>query len=297
MLPANIDLLLNKLALRVTYTIKLRSGAPIIIYNMAKVGSASVRDSLVSAGVEPVFHLHIMNPDLIKIRRQRELANHQRPHSNYWIGERLYMDVVKKGNRAKFITLVREPIGRSISHLFNNFSRLTNTEYANADFSIEELTGVFLKSTGIHIRSLTWFDTDMKPVLGIDVYEHPFPKEKGYLSIKQDNFELLILKLELDDSVKERAIKDFLGIPIFRLTKTNIAQDKVYARTYADFKANAHLPESYVEIMCKSRYMRHFYNDAEIESIRCKWQDRVGKAELPPDVYEELVRAASIVVD
>ena len=70
-----------------------------------------------------------------------------------------------------------------------------------------------------------------------------------------------------------------------------------YAATYADFIRNLELPECYVEIMCGSEYMRHFYTDAEIESIRSKWRNRVGKTELPAAIHEELLRASSRVVD
>lgn len=137
----------------------------------------------------------------------------------------------------------------------------------------------------------------MKPVLGIDAYQYPFPKENGYLTIKQGNFELLIIKLEVDDSVKEKAIMEFLCIEDFKLTRSNLDQDKNYAKTYREFLEAIELPETYVEIMCSSEYVRHFYSDTEIEAIRSKWRKRVGKTELPPAIYEELLRAASRVVD
>ena len=183
-------------------------------------------------------------------------------------------------------------ISRSISDFFQNFGRITGVEYDNADFTVEELVGIFLKNSG-HSIVLRWFDEEIKPVLGIDVYQYPFPKEKGYMSIKKGNFELLIIKLEVADAVKEKAIKEFLGIEDFRITRGNVAQDKSYANTYSDFIKTLQLPESYVEIMCKAEYTRHFYTDSEIEAIRSKWQNRVVNTELPPAVHEQLLRTAS----
>lgn len=39
---------------------------PVIVYQMGKVGSRSITDSLKSCDVHPVFHIHRMNPENIK---------------------------------------------------------------------------------------------------------------------------------------------------------------------------------------------------------------------------------------
>ena len=201
-----------------------------------------------------------------------------------------------KGRRAKFITLVREPISRSVSTFFQNFSRFTDVEYEDANFTIGELITIFLERGG-HSVPLAWFDVELKQVLRIDVYEYPFPKEKGYQTIKKGNSELLLIKSEVDDSIKEQAIAEFLGVKDFRLIRSNVADDKSYSRTYRSFLETVELPESYVEIMLNAEYTKHFYTDAEIEAIRSKWRNRVSKTELPAAIHEQLLRASSRVVD
>lgn len=274
----------------------LKRSTPIIIYQMGKVGSSSVSKSLELHGIDLVFHIHRMNPDNIEKVRQEYLDNDERPPDER-IGKGLYSNVVTNRKKAKFITLVREPISRNTSAFFQNFKRFTGVdEYDHADFAIEELVNIFIERYR-HPVPLTWFDVEVKQTLGIDVYEYPFPKEKGYLSIKRGNFELLILKLEVDDSIKEKAIAEFLDAEDFRLIRANVGQDKDYARTYKDFLRTIRLPESYVEIMCNSEYTRHFYSDVEIESVRSKWDNHISKTELPLAVYQELLRASSRVVD
>lgn len=180
---------------------------------------------------------------------------------------------------------------------FQNFGRFTGVEYDNADdLVIQELVSTFVKEYR-HPVPLIWFDVEIRQALGIDVFEYPFPKEKGFLTIEKGNFQLLIIKLEVDDSVKERAIGEFLGVRDFKLTRSNVAQDKSYDAAYADFIKMLELPESYVEIMCNSEYARHFYTEAEIEAIRSKWRNRIGRNLLPAHVHEELYRASSRIVD
>jgi hypothetical protein len=268
---------------------------PTIVYQMGKVGSASVIESLESHGVHFVFHVHRMNPDNIRRVRQERLNANRRP-PNDMPGRRLYDNVVSKRKKAKFITLVREPIGRNISAFFQNFSVLTETEYEDASFTIGELVDIFIKDY-THAVPLTWFDVEMKQTLGIDVYEHPFPKEEGHLVINEGDFELLILKSEVDDSVKQDAIAKFLGMEDFRLVRSNVGQAKNYAETYRAFRQTIRLPASYVEIMCNSEYIRHFYSGVEIASIRSKWEHRIQQTELPLPVYQELLKASSRVVD
>jgi hypothetical protein len=256
----------------------LKRSTPIIVYQTGKVGSASVTASLMSSQGNYVFHVHWMNPENLKRQRAELLEKNLRLPAHLALAERVYKNIVRRHKKAKFISLVREPISICISAFFQNFRRYTGIEYGDANFTIGELVDIFLKNYR-HSVPLTWFDVEMKEVLDIDVYEYPFPKEKGHLSISKGNFDLLILKSEIDDSTTENAIAGYLGIDNFKLTRTNVAQNKNYAKTYQDFVQNVRLPESYIETMCNSKYMRHFYSDAEIERIRSRWNktSRVGK--------------------
>jgi hypothetical protein len=136
----------------------------------------------------------------------------------------------------------------------------------------------------------------MKPVTNIDVFDYPFPTKKGFQVIRQGYFELLILKLEIDDSIKERAIKEFLGLKDFRLIRANIGQEKNYAESYRDFLRTIHLPEEYVQMLNASDYAKHFYSKKEIDAVQAKWRDRITRAELPPAVHEKLLKASSRIV-
>lgn len=122
-----------------------------------------------------------------------------------------------------------------------------------------------------HSIPLDWFNIRYSPFLGIDVYEYPFPKEQGYLIINKDNLDLLILKLETSDSVKEKAIANFLGLEEFKLVKTNVGEDKNYRDMYIEFKQNIKLPLSYAEDMCSSKYFNHFYTEEEIKKVYSRW--------------------------
>lgn len=281
---------------------QLRKGTPIIVFQMGKVGSTSIQNSLKESGVEPVFHVHVMNLSHSMYTRstnrtpRKDWPKNRSPVdlAHIWLGQKLFCDIIRAGKRAKFITLVREPISRSISSFFFSLAIYNTSKYDVAKLTDTQLISIFIEKHD-HGVPFRWFDEQLKPVLDIDIYKYPFPKEQGYLSIMEGNFELLILKLETDDVVKERALSEFLGVKNFKLNRSNVAQELHYAAEYAHFLEILELPEDYLEIMCNSQYSRHFYTDAEIEGTRLKWRSKVGKNKLPLAVKEELLRTSSRV--
>jgi len=241
----------------------------VLVYQMGKVGSASVYDSLRPCPRFDVFHVHRMNPaNIDKVRREHAAAGVRAPNDRK--GLSLHR-MVKSGRRpVKVITCVREPIARNISAFFQNFERFTGLDHAKSREADKRLTDRFLREYR-HDVPLKWFDDEPKVTLGVDVYARPFPHERGYARINHGHTDMLVLKCETDDAVKERAISEFLGLDDFALARSNVAGDKEYARLYRAFLDRVTLPESYVEEMYASRYARHFYTESEIERMRARW--------------------------
>lgn len=248
---------------------------PILIYQMGKVGSSSVYKSLGKKAILPLFHIHF----LLKRADNRRFYN-SKVNENLklkWASEYqarrnefLYNKIIVPKKQVKIISLTREPIGRNISAFFQNFERETGKNYEKSNFTLQEIMDIFINFYP-HLEPLDWFDNQFKLYLGIDIYEHPFPKEQGFLRIKKDNVDLLILKLETSDGVKEKAIAEFLGLKEFKLVRSNVGEDKNYADTYKEFKQNLKLPLSYVEEMCSSKYFNHFYTEEEIKKVYSRW--------------------------
>lgn len=254
----------------------LSNQTPIIIYQMGKVGSNSILLSLEKLGIISLFHTHFLSKTIEKreyfdprpLLLKRTKIERFRGEKN---ADFLYKNIILKKRPVKIITSTREPIGRNISAFFENFERETGQKYENSDLTPQKLTEIFLDFFP-HSIPLQWFDKNIKTNLGIDVYEYTFPRELGYLSIHKDNVDLLILKSEIPDAVKEKSIADFLGIKEFKLINSNIGEKKSYSNTYKLFKQSLKLPASYIEEMRNSKYFNHFYSEAEIQKIIDKWR-------------------------
>jgi hypothetical protein len=143
-------------------------------------------------------------------------------------------------------------------------------DFSDQVFSVDELAKIFI-SDYPHSIPLTWFDMEMKNSLNIDVYDYDFPKKEGYLYLAKESLELLIMKCEIPDSTKEHVLSDFLNINNFSLKRNNTAQNKDYYKVYQKFIKRINLPRSYIDMMCDSKYMNHFYEYSEIAETRSKW--------------------------
>ena len=126
----------------------------------------------------------------------------------------------------------------------------------------------------MHGRPLTWFDAELKRTLGVDVFQYPFSTEKGFAVIRSQNVDLLVLKCELDDERKGRAIADFLGLETLELVRSNVSSKRAHARKYDLFKKRIRVPDSLLDAMYDSKFSRHFYSAEELARSRIRWREQ-----------------------
>jgi hypothetical protein len=280
----------------------LGRSTPILIYQMGKVGSSSIRNSLLLLGRHPVLHLHTFSPlreksvDDVGVETElaptvaREIANARsvfeqmggwarfrlelHEHTNE---RRLARRLLRPGAPLKIITSVREPIAANVSMFFQLLPWYTHGSYRPDRYSTDELIRLFFERYSCG-RPLIWFDEELKFNTGIDVYRHPFPMEQGSLAFSEGNTDVLVLKTETEAQQKEEALSRFLGLDRIRLAKSNVAADKAYAEQYAEFKQRIRFPEEFFREMYESKYARHFYDAGELQRYSKQWHRSEGPA-------------------
>ena len=256
---------------------------PIIIYQMGKVGSSSIKYTLSKLFPDRwVTSCHILTPENFEKQAQYltdrgvDPANPETQLLRVE-GERIYQLVIQEQRKAFFITLVRDPIMFNFSRYFQNLNVFFPDVENLHELPVERLVDRFWEDmrTPSHYdwgHALRWFDQEIKPVLGIDVYEHSFPREQGYMSVANKRADLLVLKTEIPDERKTHAISEFLQIPDFEIQRANEGHQKAYADAYEAFKRQIVVPEVELNQLLDSRFMHHFYTDDEIDAIYRKWR-------------------------
>ncbi len=267
-----------------SYWSKSENKCALIIFQMGKVGSTSVYTSLKSLSLDmPLYHVHFLTQEGIRWAYEVYKQGFSRTGM---IGEHIFDSLhlrrqldkgLPKHRQWKIVSLVRDPVARNISSFFQTL----NLEFPDFEYEIKlssmksealvnELIPLFWEKFN-HDFPLNWYDTEMKPVFEIDVFASEFPKSEGYKIYTQGKADLLLFKLETLDKCAPQAFNRFLGIKNFELSKANEATQKKYYGVYRQFLNNIIIPDEYIDHLYKSKYVRHFYSDAEIKTFRDKW--------------------------
>lgn len=234
---------------------------PVLVYQMGKVASSSIYDSLKLREVS-VFHVHRLNVENILAVKRAHIEKGVSPPSSDVLGRYLNKKITSTKKPAKIISMVREPVGRNISAFFQNLNYINN---------IEQLISDFMQYYD-HDVPLNWFDIEMESQTGINVYDYKFP-QRGYQVICKQPYQLLVMRHDLDDSKKESVIGEFVEIPNFKLIRSNEASSKNYAQHYKEFLSTIKLPQDYVMRMLTSKDAMHFYPEEERQKLIIKWTE------------------------
>jgi hypothetical protein len=239
---------------------------PIVVYQMSKVGSSSIYHSLLSHGLF-TLHCHYLRPSVTESRKSAVKYPAQ-VQGRHWAW--IYKNFVEKKRPAKFITLVRDPIAQAVSQHFQGNRAFFFGNHSNV--SLDEIEAEFsTRLDKILIERTNWFDTEFNPVLDIDIFATPFDASRGYAHIQKGVYEVLILRLETADAIKEQAIAEFVGAKHFKLIKANVAEEQVYADLYRQFKQRVIIPKEVLDRVYDSKLAGHFYTTEERAAFKAKW--------------------------
>ncbi len=182
----------------------------------------------------------------------------------------------------RIVTLIRNPADQLVSKFARDAYRAdsTNNERSTTSKGIdtnggltEELVAKYLQ-TGKYLERLNWFDTEFKQVLGVDIYTHPFDKERGVQRFQQGRYSVLVLRSELSDDIKSQALSDFIGVANLNIPRTNVGEHSPYGEKYAALKAQVKIPEEYWSVIEASPYVQHFLPCNEVDETRKRYVDR-----------------------
>ena len=227
----------------------------VFIYQSKKVGSTAVAISANRAGI---FGFHVHNFRLLKI-------------------ERKFIREMIKNTSGKVISIVREPISRQVSLLWQYWGT-TEKDYfylirENLN-SLQEIDDYFYAVPNGE-DEFEWYLDEFRDILDINVYEYPFDREKGYAFIEKNGISLLLLKMEKLNDL-EAIIGNFIGIDEFKLMRANRASEKRYKYAYENYLKNVKIPAHFYDYYYRdNKYMDHFYSEEEKKIFYQKWKEHI----------------------
>ncbi len=242
----------------------------ILIYQLGKVGSSSVYSTLKDIyGDERLIQLHFLSEKFKERSRGLEKYKWHRQQINK-------VEQLRKASgeaRIKIISLVREPVGRNISDLFQNPGNYLASGQTLATTDLDDLIRIY-KEKNSYDYTLNWFEQEFLPYTGVDVYQHDFNQSAGYTVFSEREYDILIMKMESLNNCFQRAFFDLLGIQVEALVISNESDFKATSRISKQLKQRIHFSESELDSVYSSQYVQHFYGDS-IAALKEKWIKRV----------------------
>ncbi len=245
----------------------------VLIHQMGKVGSSSVKETLQHVtGITPI-QTHWCNADNLAhpagiINEKRRVSNRygDRDHFGLMVHDR----IIRTRAASKVITMFRDPVARNVSSYFQHLDEIWGVRQAHRRISINELQRGF-HETFEHDEPINWFNTEIRDVFGIDLFDHRFDHRTRWSQIDTRHWSVLVMRSDLTDAGKQQAVSSLLGHQIPALQRSNVGENKLYAEAYREFKSQICLSPDYLDRLYDTPVVRHFFSSEEIRSLRSRW--------------------------
>jgi hypothetical protein len=264
---------------------------PIIIYQMGKVGSTALFQSLIK-NQKDVFQIHSLNQDKLTNTRAVLTRKGMGIPKHVKLSGRLIQRHLLHAQPVYIISPIRSPFERNISAFFQelsteiilkdelrknlgisqHISKITRipapNEWKNALIDrwihkiiadkVDVLIDHFIANYR-HGLPLDWFDNELYPSLGIDVFaekpEHTF----NYKIFNKEHIKLLVIKSELPDNEKGKIISAFLDQFNIQIVRSHESHHKIYEHAISAFRSRIEISPKLHKIYFNSKYVRYFY--------------------------------------
>ncbi len=266
---------------------RLREQPAVLVYQMAKVGSQAVVRSLrASRPGRPVFHVHTLTDEGIAAMEgfYRWSRVPPLPGAGHLLVSRYLKRQIQSGvtpGRWRVVTLVRDPVARNISLLFQLGRRLLPDFAERCAAGRLDPIAVFERFEAdfpSQVDCMRWFRDELQPVFGVDPFATRFDRAAGFQVYQGPFADVLLLRTEDLDRSGEAALRPFLGLDRFHWKRANVGAQKVGGRRYTDFLDRLELPEAFVNRYYDTPEVRHFYAPEELDRFRSRWCGGRGDA-------------------
>jgi hypothetical protein len=274
----------------------------VLVYTMGKVASVPLMRSLEAVNIY-CRHLHwVTTENQAFFERLEQVSPSRLTQWDFYVQNRLNMRQGRSALRdaeyaslIKVIAGIRAPVEQILSHYFQAFpifeaalkTRRLEFNAANVRDNIAAGIALYMADPARSIADLTreltednadrilicwlvhnylhWFDEEFRPFFPADILAGT--RNNGF----QVAGNALILKFENLSPHGERAVAAYAKRPRFKLLRVNAGTQNSYGGVYGEVLQTIKFPAPFVDHLCNSPYVRHFYSDEERSAMRQKW--------------------------
>lgn len=236
---------------------------PVLVYQMGKVGSSTVHQTLQERGIDSV-HVHYIADAHWGQGAKLYTKNNTTIPAHFHRGRLLRYWINWTERQVRVVSLVRDPIARRVSEAFE-LSHLQGVPARKPSKALRALRDQLASEDALKYP-YAWFDREFLPMFDVDVLGHSFNREEGFGRITRENVDILIMTLEKLNELVPTVLSEFIGKSL-EVKRNRVRTDQVYTQV----KNNLTLSEETVRHLYDHPWMRHFYTDQDIEQFVERW--------------------------
>lgn len=245
------------------------AAAPMLVHTMPKSGSTSVETALAEAG-RAVLKTHFLGAGHERARALNRRAGAALPLHMH-LERRLRPLIGEEGGaRLKVVTLVRDPVARDLSTIFQS-PWLFGLDPSDAN-GASRLVARRVEEGAFCETWLRWFDEELTAVFGADPAAPdaaPFDRERGVGLFSGRHADLLVLRTERLDGLAA-PLSDFVGRPVAP-GRENARSGRKGSEAYAALRDGLTAPRAALEAIYGSPWARRFYTEEERDGFIRRW--------------------------
>ena len=242
---------------------------PVIVFTLPKTGSSAVATSLRHLRVaRPVQQVHLLSDEGLARAHRSHAAGGRIGLPKLAQMEAARQAIDAPGRRPAVITMARHPLTRAVSWFFQSWHQ--DFPWAAGGrwepSQVDDLVARFHERLPVALEAGDrWFDDELAPVVGHDVFAEAFPRTEGWEVRALERCDLAIVRTEDLDRTFGPVTHALLGTTV-PLRRVNVAEDKVYARLHAELVSRLRLSSAEREAVVGTRHAAHFYTPDEVEA-------------------------------
>lgn len=237
---------------------------PTIILTPGKVGSSSVYETIKTKQKE-VYHLHNLTKNSIQKSIELNKSSYRKYIPMHLIISKHILKHIKEVD-LKIICLIRDPINREISSLFQNIEMFDGLSSKTLRINKKKIKHFITKRLS-HEKYLldleSWFEIELLENFGLNFME--FDLKKGFYFVERGRLKFLFMRVEELESNFENAYKELYNTSnTLKLKKVNIGNTKYYNEYYRDLKDNLPLGDfRKLDFYKNNNIVKRFYSNNE----------------------------------
>jgi hypothetical protein len=264
---------ISELRMRRRLAAQLAHATPILVYSATKTASTAVAAALDRTPDLETVKVHLLQPEhfwrgpLSPPAAPNGMLRHRA------IEQRATRALLLASNRPlRMVAVMRDPIAFNLSN-YTCFGRAywMRRFWRRAPWMpTAALLEHFLR-TFPHESSSLWWTHEFARTTGIDVFREGFDSALGWQRHHRGRFDCLLLRADLDDREKQRALSTWLGREIAPVERENMNDTQSAPGVYERLKSAIRTQGDYIDRMLELPSARTFLDDAGRRALRERW--------------------------